>query len=141
MRKVFVTIGMMVFLALALFIYDLRLEAQGAGMLTITLSEAGEVIREQNHSFTEEDTLYTVLNAHYAIQCADESYAPTETCNPMDYTGLEGRILMHIGPLETDWVTTYIEISLNGDKASYGMDQLPLNDGDHIDLNAVSIDQ
>lgn len=141
MQKIWVTIGSMVILAAALFLYDLSLEPNAAGTLTLTLSEAGVLIHESNHTFTEDDSLYTVLEANYDIQCADASYAPTDVCEPLSFSGVEGRILMHVNELETDWFTSYIEISVNGNKANYGIDQLPLKDGDIIDLNAVSLDE
>lgn len=140
MRKVFVTIGAMVVLAVALFFYDQSLEARSAGTLTLTLSEAGRVIHEAEHSFSETDTLYTLLDEHYEIQCANAMYEPSETCEALNFSGVEGRIILHVNELETDWFTSYIEISVNGNKANYGIDQLPLNDGDDIDLNAVSLD-
>lgn len=141
MRKIWVTIGSMVLLAAALFIYDLSLEPNSAGTLTLTLSEAGVLVQEADHNFTEDDTLYTLLERHYDIACADPSYAPSDACEPLSFSGVEGRILMHVNELETDWFTSYLEISVNGNKANYGIDQLPLKDGDIIDLNAVSLDE
>lgn len=139
MQKVFVTLAMMAIMAIALFLYDQSLENSTAGTLTITLSDAGETIHEASHPFTEDDTLYTLLDAHYEIRCADANYQPSDRCESLSFTGVEGRILMHVNELETDWFTSYIEISLNGQKANYGMDQLPLDDGDWVDLNAVQL--
>ncbi len=59
-----------------LFLYDLSLEPNTAGTLTLTLSEAIGLIKEADHALSEDDTLYTLLERHYDIECADASNCP-----------------------------------------------------------------
>lgn len=137
MKKAFVTIGMMVGLAVSLFLYDQTLPTPTAGSVTIVLSEAGDPLQETMHAFTESDTLFSVLDAHYDIACADREFQPTTSCEPLSFSGVEGRILLEIGPLKSDWFTSYIALNVNGEHAAYGIDQLSLEPGDTIELDLV----
>lgn len=135
MKKLVVTLAMMGVLAVSLFLYDRSLNTSLEGTVTIVLSDNGSTLSENEHAFTEDDSLFTLLDEHYTILCADRNYRPDASCEPRMTGSIEGRILLEIEALKSDWFNTFIEISINDVPASYGIDQLPFDDGDIIELN------
>ncbi len=98
------------------------------GTITITLvDEIGDTISSKQYTFTEEDTLFSILNDNYEVGCADSTYHLTDVCEAQLFNS---RIILKIDSVETDWVNTYISIYENNEYSNLGIDSLVLNDGD-----------
>ncbi len=98
------------------------------GQITIIIiDETGDTISNLTYDFTEEDSVFSILEDNYDIGCADSSYNMDPTCvKPI----IGGRVILKIDSLVTDWSTSYIGIYENDLYSSNGIDLLSLNDND-----------
>jgi len=78
-----------------------------------------------------DDTLFTILNRHYDLVCADRNYQPDDTCS---YSFINGYVLLGIDDIESDWYTTVLSIYVNGDLAVEGVSGIDPKDGDVITI-------
>jgi len=98
------------------------------GEITITVvDEIGDTVSSKQFFFTEEDTLFSILNENFEVGCADSSYHLTDVCEEQLFNS---RIILKIDSVETDWFNTYIGIYENGEYSNFGIDSIALNDGD-----------
>lgn len=98
------------------------------GEITITLiDEIGDTIYSRTYEFTEEDTLFSILDGDFTVGCANSSYQSTLECEEVLFGS---RVIMQIGEIETDWTNTYIAIYENDEYSTLGIDSIILNDGD-----------
>jgi len=114
--------------ALSLFVVALALgsyflffpQSDDEGVITIEIYDENEnLVARDEHPFDKDDSLFTVMDEHYAIDFEERSIRP----------GSGGRILLAIDGVETDFTSTFIYIEKDGQKALYGIDNLPLEDG------------
>lgn len=132
----------LVLIALGAFIsFQLGLfEARNEGTLTIELYDESSFIMREVISYDEGDTLLEILNNEFEVVCMNASYEPDESCSVTQFSGLSGRILLELGPLKTNWTDSYIQIEVNEEKASYGMDALNFEDNDIITFRKTNLD-
>ncbi|MFW6298381.1 MAG: hypothetical protein ACOC14_01750 [Bacillota bacterium] len=99
-----------------------------AGTLDLLVYDADdEKIIDETYTFDEEDTLFTVMDEHHEMVCADRSYEPDPDCETE--FGNYGRILLGIEDIMTDWNNTFLYLEVNGTQANRGMDTVELEDG------------
>ena len=89
--------------------------------------EEETLIIDETYRFYEGDTLFAIIDRHHDTVCADRSYDPDPSCDATfgDY----GRVLLGIDEVLTDWSNTFLYLEMNGSKAEYGVDNIPLEDG------------
>ena len=98
------------------------------GTISITLiDEIGDTISSKEYDFTNEDTLFSILDKNYDLGCANSSYQLSEVCEKGLFTS---RILLEINTLKTDWRNSYISIYENEEYSTQGIDNISINDGD-----------
>ncbi|QWC00670.1 hypothetical protein KHQ88_03630 [Mycoplasmatota bacterium] len=97
-----------------------------------------ELIINDTLVFYEEDNLFTLLNRHYDLVCADSRYEPDETCS---YKFLYGRIILEIETVDSDWYSTVLSVYVNGTLSNKGVSLINLNDQDHITIRKTIINE
>lgn len=128
MKKLVISLIVIV-VAIASFIAFSQLNKNDSiGEITIiVVDEIGDTISHKTYSFTESDTLFSILEENYELGCADSSYHITTVCEPLLFNN---RVILKIDSLETDWTNTYIGIYENDEYSNLGIDSISLNDGD-----------
>jgi hypothetical protein len=114
--------------------------SEGDGVITfiVTDQEGNEVIHDElSYLSKKEDgsstTLYDILQEHYVLVCADKNHEPDPNCGPNSLL-TEGRIILQIEKIQTDWYNDYFALYQNGKYTTKGVVQLTFNDGDVIEL-------
>jgi len=126
MKKLVFTGAIIGFLLLSFFISDMFRPTPLAGAMTIVVvDEAGNNIHNDEIVYDEADTLFEIMNGEYNLLCANNQYQPS-SC---DETPLFGRVIMTIDTVETDWSNNYLAIYINDNYSTYGIDDIPLEDG------------
>ena len=127
MKKLILTAIAIGFGALGFFVYDLLTQTTGNGVVTILVVDANDtVIYEEEHAFTEDDTLFSLLQDNFDLTCANNLYQASDCTNASFF----GTVILGIDDLQTDWTTDYIAIYINDDYSGYGVDGIQLKDGD-----------
>ncbi|MCK5761315.1 MAG: DUF4430 domain-containing protein [Candidatus Izimaplasma sp.] len=128
MKKLVISIIVLA-IATASFVAFSQLNKNDAlGEITITVvDEIGDTISNKTYGFTEDDTLFSILEDNYEVGCADSSYHLTYVCEPLLFNN---RVILKIDTIETDWTNTFIAIYENDEYSNLGIDSIPLNDGD-----------
>ncbi len=128
MKKIlisFVAICLIIGSFLVLSYYDF---SDKEGTISITLKdEKGDTISNEDYEFTNEDTLFSILDENYDLGCANSSYHVSDVCDKGLFTS---RILLEINTLKTDWRNSYISIYENEEYSTQGIDNISINDGD-----------
>ena len=92
----------------------------------ILVDEFGNTISNLTHDFTNDDTVFSILNDNYTVGCADSHYNISTDCKaPL----IGSRIILKIDSLETNWSQNYIGIYVNDEYSTIGIDSLSLKDG------------
>ena len=98
------------------------------GTISIILKdEIGDTISSKEYEFTNEDTLFNILEENYEVGCANSSFQLSDVCEKGMFSS---RIILEIDTLKTDWRNSYISIYENGEYSVHGIDDISLNDGD-----------
>ena len=84
-------------------------------------------ISKKEFEFTNEDTLFNILEENYEVGCANSSFQLSDVCEKGMFSS---RIILEIDTLKTDWRNSYISIYENGEYSVHGIDDISLNDGD-----------
>lgn len=126
MKKILISI-VFVGIGLASFFYfSAPKESKEDGNIEVVLiDEIGNTISNKEIPFYEGDTLFEILDENYDLLCADASYNPSTNCNSV---GINGRVILGIDSLVTNWQNNYISIYINDDYATEGIDQIELVD-------------
>lgn len=110
-----------------------------AGTLELkVLDEEGDTVIDETYAFDEDDTLFTVIDQHHETVCADRSYDPDPSCEVT--FGDRGRVLLGVDSVMTDWTDTFLYLEVNGDMANYGVDTVPLEDGNEYAIHVENVD-
>jgi len=124
MKKILISI---VFIGIGLasfFYFSAPKESEESGNIEVVLiDEIGDIVSTKTLPYYEGDTLFKVLDENYDILCADASYNPSSDCNSV---GINGRVILGIDTLITNWQNNYISIYINDDYAVQGIDQIEL---------------
>jgi hypothetical protein len=129
MKKIAVSFGVIIGAVVLFFVLSKIQNEIDGEIQIILLDEQRNVIFDETLEFEEEDSLLGLLQENHIVYCGNHQYQPDETC---ETTFLNGRVLLGIDAVQTDWFTTYIGIYINGDYSNKGIDAIPLNDGDVI---------
>ena len=127
MKKLILTAIALAFGALGFFVYETLHQTEGDGSVTIVVvDENDNVTYSEIHRFTEEDTLFSILQDTFDLSCANNMYQPSDCSD----TSFFGTVILGIDDLDTDWTTDYIAIYINDEYSGYGIDGIQLRDGD-----------
>ncbi len=128
MKKLVVSLVVLIVVAASFILLSQLNKNDSIGEITIiVVDEIGDTISSKTYSFTEEDTLFSILDENYELGCADNSYHITSVCEPLIFSS---RVILKIETVETDWINTFIAIYENDEYSTLGIDSISLNDGD-----------
>ncbi|MEC9485069.1 MAG: hypothetical protein UMR38_04270 [Candidatus Izemoplasma sp.] len=136
MKKVILSIAVVIVTVIAVFMLT-RLENDDLGEIQFVLIDRNDtVVIDDTLSFTEEDDLVSLLQEHYTVVCANTSYKPTTRC---ETHFANGRIVLGVDEVITDWRNHYIGIYINDTYSNVGVDGIALKDGDTITFEEIMI--
>lgn len=128
MKKLVISIIVIVVAAASFITFTQLNKNDPIGEITITvIDEIGDTLYSRTYEFTEDDTLFSILDSDFIVGCADSSYNITLECEEVMFGS---RVIMRIEDIETDWTNTYIAIYENDEYSLLGIDSIVLNDGD-----------
>lgn len=137
MKKLLITVILLIVATGSLFYFSQTKKQDVAGEITILIvDDIGDTISNQTLQFTTEDTLFSIMNLHYNIGCANGSYQLSTSCDTVIFGS---RVILKIDNIETDWQNSYISIYENGEYATAGIDSIALNDGDEFRFEYTSL--
>ena len=113
----------------------LRGDEQG-GVHIEVINDLGEVAINDYYEFTEETTLFDLLEQNYEIGCADSGYSVDYTC---EYTTFNSHVILVVEDVETDWENSFLEIKIDDVKSNYGVDLIMLEDNTTYTLTYTSL--
>lgn len=113
----------------------LRGDEQG-GVHIEVINDLGEVAISDYYEFTEETTLFDLLEQNYTVGCADSSYSVDYTC---EYTTFNSHVILVVDDVETDWANSFLEITVDDVKSNYGVDLIMLEDDTTYTLTYTSL--
>lgn len=129
MKKIAVSFGVVICAVVLFFVLSTLQNDSDGEIQIILLDEQRNVIFDDTLEFEEEDTLLGLLQDNYTVYCGNHQYQPDEAC---ETNFMNGRVLLGIESVQTDWFSSYIGIYINGEYSNKGIDAIPLNDGDVI---------
>ena len=128
MKKLVISLVVLIVATASFLAFSQLNKNDSIGEITIIIvDEIGDTISSKTYSFTEEDTLFSILEENYELGCADNSYNITSVCEPLLFSS---RVILKIETVETDWTNTFIAIYENNEYSTLGIDSIPLNDED-----------
>jgi hypothetical protein len=83
-------------------------------------------------------TLFDIINDNYNLVCADQNHKPDPGCGPNSLLS-EGRVILEIESIKTDWFNHYFALYQNGQYTTKGVVQLSFNDGDVIEMRYTKL--
>jgi len=111
---------------------------EGIGEIQFQLyNEFDEIQVDDELVLYEDDTLFTILNRHYDLVCANQHYQPDDSCS---YQFLYGYIVLGIENVETNWYGDFLSIYVNGKVAVKGVSGIYPKDGDVIEIKVISVE-
>ncbi len=120
--KLAITLSVIILLIVGIYIYGQSQKFSGPGEFELIIAtEYEEVLFQETISFKTGDTLYDVLQSHFAITCASKTYDPDPTCSASfkffaDGSNIDGKIILGIKgetfEVVTDWDKTYLAIQV-----------------------------
>ncbi|MFP4478170.1 MAG: DUF4430 domain-containing protein [Candidatus Izemoplasmatales bacterium] len=100
--------------------------------------EKQDLVIDDTLSFYKDDTLFTLMNRHYDLVCADKNYQADDTCS---HKFIYGRILLGIEDVQTNWYDTVLSIYVNDSLSTKGVSLIELSDGDVITIRKTVINE
>ncbi len=101
--------------------------ASGIGNITFELYDSeGTMVVSKDVTYYQGDTLLGLLQEEFTVYCADDTGAPSESC---DFVGLYGVYVMGINDVHAYENGTYIAFYINGEYAMTGIDSTDIVDG------------
>lgn len=102
-------------------------EIEYLGSITIVVIDESEtVVINDHYQYLEGDTLFSILNTHYELGCANRSYQLSDVCEPVS---LGSRVLLKIDDIVTNWSNSYLAIYIDDIYSVKGLDYILLEDG------------
>ena len=128
MKKLVVSLIVLIVATASFIAFSQLNKNDSIGEITIiVVDEIGDILSNKTYTFSESDTLFSILEENYEIGCADNSYQITTVCEPLLFSS---RVILKIDSVETDWINTFIAIYENDEYSNLGLDSISLNDGD-----------
>lgn len=139
--KILITIFVLLLLYLSYRYFNQPKGAKYDGTITIIVinKENEEVIYDDIEYQAKKadgtmNTLFDILNDHYQLTCLNaQNYQPDTTCGPQS-NGINGKIILSINDVQTDWNNHYLAIYINGVYSNRGVSQIEFKDGDVIEF-------
>lgn len=127
MKKAVVSVLVLLGTFALFFYFSQPQEGDQSGTITIKVyDETNQVVIDDVISFTNTKTLFQILDEEYSIGCANSAYQLDETCS---FKQLNSHIVLSINDVITDWMNSYLEISIDGTRSNYGVDLIEVKDG------------
>lgn len=124
MKKLLISIPVIMLAVVAVFMMKSETEAESYGTVTIeVVNENGDMVIHDTLAFSEGDTLLELLQEHYTIGCADNSYNVSDVC---EKTPLGGHVILQIDDVSTNWTNSYLAIYINDEYSITGIDKISL---------------
>lgn len=98
---------------------------EAGGVNIILIDETGKVVSNVEYDFQTEVNLFTFMNEHYSLSCADSGYKTDDTCS---FTMLESHVLLVVDDVESTWTGSFIQIIIDEIPSEYGIDRIMLKD-------------
>ncbi|MCF7924997.1 MAG: DUF4430 domain-containing protein [Candidatus Izimaplasma sp.] len=136
MKKIGLSIGIIFVTVIAVFLLTRQINDTVGEIRFVVKDQSDNIIIDDRLAFSEDDDLVTILEDNYTVYCASETYQPTLNC---DTTFVNGRVILGIEDIVTDWNNTYIGIYINGTYSSVGVDSIALRDGDTIIFEVMTL--
>ncbi|MBN2605251.1 MAG: DUF4430 domain-containing protein [Bacilli bacterium] len=137
MKKLIITIGILVVAAGSFFYFSQNKKQDIVGEITIIIiNEIGETISTDDYAFSSEDTLFSIVKENYSVGCANTAYQLSDSCDAVIFGS---RVILQLESITTDWQNSYISIYENDQYATAGIDSIALNDGDIFRFEYTSI--
>ncbi len=128
MKKMTLSIAILVLITFAFWMIN-RPNNQSAGTITIQVIDvSANIVVNDHHAFNEGDSLFDILNQHYNLICANALYRPDASCDAQHW----GRVILSIDDVHTDWNTTFLHLTVNGEHSHLGVDSVRIKDKDII---------
>jgi hypothetical protein len=102
------------------------------------IDENENIVIDDQINIYQGDTLYTVLDRHYEIVCADRQYRPDPSCS---HRFLNGYVILGIEGIDSNWIDTVLSIYVNDSLSNYGVSMIDLEDGDEISIRKKQVDE
>lgn len=90
-----------------------------------------ELVIDDDLDIYKDETLYSLLNRHYDLVCADAFYQADPTCS---YKSIYGYALLEIEDVKTNWYGSNLSIFMNGSLATLGVSNIKLQADDVIEI-------
>lgn len=97
--------------------------------------ESQTLVVDDQLSIYRNDTLFTLLNRHYDLVCADNQYQADSSCS---YRFVQGYALLGIDDVITDWHSTFLSIYINDKIALTGVSGIEPKDDDTIEIKVIA---
>ncbi len=147
--KIIITLGVIViaFVVGRLLFVDNRASDEGTIHLEL-IDDEGTIVFSETLSFQEGDTFFDILNRHFDVTCANQSYEADPSC---EYTfssfAFQGKVILGISgedfSLMSDWSNTFLAFYVKHEDAfvlsTSGPSQIPFDDGDEFQIVLESV--
>lgn len=128
MKKVVLTIVILLIGITAFFYFSTPKETEANGLITVELvGRDGSIESVKSIDYDEGYTLFDVLDDNYELLCADAAYKPSTSCNKVT---MNGRVVLGMDSVETNWTNSFIAIYVNDVYSVVGIDSIIINDND-----------
>ena len=126
MKKLTISLVVLILGVSSFLFFSSPNENDETGSITIVvINELEETVYHEELVFNQEDTLFDLLDEHLTVMCANASYQASEQCNNVN---INGRIILGLDDVETDWYHSFIAIYVNDEYSEYGIDGIALID-------------
>ena len=126
MKKVIISIIVLLSLTVIFFYFSQPQSGDNQGVITVrVIDQDNNVVIDDEITFTEEVSLFEILQDNYDIGCANSSYIIDYTCS---FKQLNSHIVLGIEDMETDWYGSYLQIFINDEASIYGVDLILVED-------------
>ncbi len=137
MKKFLISFVVVFVITVIYLVFSQPIQGDNLGTVTIqVVDQYGEIVINDEISFSEEMSLYKLLEEEYEIGCGSASYSLDETCS---FESINGHIVLKIDTVSTDWYNSYLKIIINEIDSNYGIDRIMLEDETVYKFEYISI--
>ena len=138
MKKVIVIITVLI-MSYALYAYfSTPISGDDNGRVTIILvDESNQLISEEILTFTEEISLFELLDSNYNIEYNEVMLPQLDEEGQVVF--VNSHIILGIDDLQSDWSNSYIQIFIDDIPSQYGADLIMIKDGETYTFQYTSL--